>query len=890
MSETEKLLHSYFQSTPQGVAFARIIYHSFEAVDFSILELNPAFANCFNTAADKIKGHKASELQAIFSSESIENILTKAILTHPGAEISPYAQIRDSLYVQVLPLKESKFTLLLDPSLQKEAASRPTLITQETICKPFQIKLQDEIAERKKIQTALYSELRLKQALIDAAPSPIFYKDVHGRYQGCNRAFEDFIGISRSELVGKTVFDISPFELASSYEKMDNRLLNDLGVQIYESQVLHSSGKEKHVLFTKSVYRDSQGNIAGMVGIITDISEMKQYERALQEARKQLEERVDQRTQELRLANDYLQKEIRKREQVEEALRLHASRLEALVCLNQMSEAPEKELISYALEEGIKLTNSSIGLISSVDEDEITCYPLVYSRLTAKRCTLDQSQIKSQLQGAGVWAQALRNKSPYIVNNYLQFQPEQKGLPQGHIPLKRFMSIPIFSEQNKVVAIALVGNKPSDYDDTDINQLTLIMQGAWKHIFAKQREQELVQAMEKADAASKAKSEFLANMSHEIRTPMNAILGYLKLLLEDNLSAEQRDRLQRVEDSCRTLLSIINDILDLSKIEAGKLELQKRPFNLKKLVSNLVNEQQILAQEKSLTIDLHLDPDIPEYVYSDHLRLRQILLNILNNAVKYTEQGKITIDISKLGLQEPAGSSEGPYPERAELAFTISDTGIGIPLENQDIIFEKFTRIEPNFKEQLPGTGLGLSICKQIAEMFEGSLSLQSEAGNGTTVCFKAPFQIAPGLDEDLQEPHCQQAESEAKAPLPSLRILLVEDNKINQLYTADLIESQGHQLSIANNGEEALEILKYNDFDLVLMDVQMPVMDGLQATRSIRENHGSLPGDIPIVGLSAYAMEEDKQRCLEAGMDEYLTKPIEGEDLFSCIQQVLNL
>ncbi len=397
---------------------------------------------------------------------------------------------------------------------------------------------------------------------------------------------------------------------------------------------------------------------------------------------------------------------------------------------------------------------------------------------------------------------------------------------------------------------------------------------------------ELREANARLEEISRLKSDFLANMSHELRTPMNAIIGFSELLSETPLAEEQLDYTRTIAQSATSLLTLINDILDLAKIEAGKLELERLPFDLAEVVGNVVAMFKIPAKEKGVVVSCKIDSRIPKRIMGDSNRLRQVLINLAGNAMKFTEQGGVDILIDY--EREAAGQIVG--------RFSVRDSGIGIPADRVEAIFEKFTQADGSTTRKYGGTGLGLAICLQLVELMGGHLAVSSEVGKGSTFYFMIPLEEAPAEIISLKE----HREASRETAVCGGKILLVEDNAVNQRLASILISRQGYEVEVASDGAEALEHLRHQAFDLVLMDVQMPNMDGMEATRKIREIEAdpalrqnyvglrALEQPLVIVGLTAHARKEDEVACYAAGMNGFLTKPIIKAKLVTILNEMM--
>ncbi len=697
-----------------------------------------------------------------------------------------------------------------------------------------------DISERKRAETELLRQKEELQIILDSVPAAVFYKDALNRVIRANKNWCRIFGVSEDQIIGKSLHEILPKDTAERLHQQDLEVIRT-GQPVNIVEPLETVQGIRWFSTDKIPARDEHGNITGIFGFALDITERKQSE----EYRKQNE-----------------------------------ARLESLLRISQYRTENSKELLDYALAEAIRLTDSKIGYIYYYSEDRKEFTLNTWSQDVMKECRITTPQILYHLDKTGIWGEAVRQRCPIVINDFQSPNPLKKGYPEGHAALYRFLTVPVIIE-GRIVAVTGVANKPCDYDDSDARQLILLMDSVWNIAQRKKFEEKLIKAKETAEAATRAKSEFLANMSHEIRTPMNPVINMTRLLLETDLNPEQRDYVETVMTSAEILLSLINDILDFSKIEAGKMELEHRAFDLRNLLDQVEDILGMKAEEKGIRIIRQTGADLPSRLMGDPVRVRQILLNFVNNAVKFTHEGMIIIRV----FSQDDGDSH------AILRFEVTDTGVGIPKDRLKQLFTPFSQADSSVSRKYGGTGLGLAISKQLAELMHGEVGAESEEGKGSVFHFTARFEKTGDQSGVSGEERRITGVSSVfqKKFKGNIRILLAEDNIMNQKVAQAILKQFGLCADTVGNGNEAVDALRKDFYDLVLMDVQMPETDGLTAAKIIRNPYsGVIDPNIPVIAMTANVTKEDRENCLAAGMDDYLSKPVDPEELFAVLARNL--
>ncbi|HRD95940.1 MAG TPA: PAS domain S-box protein [Rubrivivax sp.] len=726
--------------------------------------------------------------------------------------------------------------------------------------RPVVITVTRDISEHKRAQAALAASEERYRILADYSPDWQYWIGPDGR----------FIYVSPSSLQicghAPAAFLADAGLMESIVHPEDRRLwhrhLHGLcGDQPHHShaalelRIHHADGRERWIEHQCQPTFSAQGVFQGRRGVNRDITDRKQAEAELLRYRARLEELVSERTAAMEAAN--------------RQLTLSDQRLNAMFAMSQAaSELTEQQLLQRGIDEAARLTQSEIGYLHFINDDQETIRLAAWSTGTYRFCTAayDDHYPVSQ---AGVWADSVRTLGPVVHNDY-QGMAGRRGYPEGHAHLLRHLGVPVI-EQGQVRMLLGVGNKAVDYNESDAQQLQLIGTDLW-HIFKRRRtEIQLAEAKQAAEAANVAKSAFLANMSHEIRTPLNAIAGMTHLVRRAGVTPEQAERLAKIDAASGHLLEIINAVLDLSKIEAGKFELEQSPVMLATVFSNVVSMLSAKALAKGLRLQVEPLP-VTEPLLGDATRLQQALLNYAANAVKFTAAGHVLLRVRRLAQTG----------EQVSLRFEVEDTGIGVEPERLARLFSAFEQADNTISRQYGGTGLGLAITRKLAELMGGSAGASSVPGQGSTFWFTATLRQAAGRQLAAPRIKGDEALARLRRHQGKKRVLLVEDDAVSREVGLMLLEEAGLVAESAVDGQQAVALAAQSHFDLILMDMQMPVMDGLQATRGIR----ALPGhaSTPIVAMTANAFAEDRLLCQQAGMDDFVTKPIEPAVLFGTL------
>ncbi len=565
----------------------------------------------------------------------------------------------------------------------------------------------------------------------------------------------------------------------------------------------------------------------------------------------------------LNTINEQLKKEVEEREKAENKLEEHKENLEYLVQqrtleLENTTKQLQKEINEH--KEAQAQINLQTSLLEQVDS-AIVATDMNHHIIYWNQCAQNLFGWKSsEVLGKPALEVMIRQEHRTAGKRFLQKLSERNSWSGD-------FTVPHAS--GRKIPVELSCSALSDTYGSQIG-FTCVAVDITDHV---RFERKLQREKEKAIRQAHAKQDFLATMSHEIRTPLNVIVGMTRLLKDANPTKGQQEYLKSLEFSANHLLTIINDVLDLAKIDAGKIKFENISFDVNNVIEGVKNAFSIRAKEKNIDLRVKVDKKLPNYLLGDQLRLTQVLNNLVSNALKFTNEGFITVRVHVLDIKQ----------SKIKLLFEVSDSGIGIPESKLGQIFDNFTQAQEDTSRKYGGTGLGLTICKKLVDLQKGTINVKSKEGIGSTFSFELDYEL------DLSEPHVQESADDIQYSLQDIRLLLVDDNHANRIVASNFLNKMGVRVDFAENGEQAVRIVQTQAFDIVLMDLQMPVMDGYETTEAIRKL-GDKYQDLPIVALTADVVSDVRQKVFDSGMNDYLAKPFKPEQLNTTIAKNLHL
>lgn len=637
-----------------------------------------------------------------------------------------------------------------------------------------------------------------------------------------NPAYAKQRGYTPQELIGQSIYAVyAPEAHEQLYQELQT-LGND-GHHVFEAVQIRKDGSRFPVRVEATVVTDAAGKAVSRISCAFDITLQKQHaDRSIKDIRRQKAQ-----------------------------LRMYA-----------MDHPSSSDLLDRALEEALILSDSAIGYIYMYDEESRILTFCAWSKSVMSSCSvMDASVSVFELDNTGLWGEAVRQRKPVVTNDYSAENPLKKGLPAGNIPLVRHMAVPV-SRSSRIVAVVGVANKETDYTENDVRQLQLLMDGVWNIVERRRAEDELKMAKELAEDSCRLKSELLANLSHELRTPLNGVIGGSQLLRFTELTDEQAEYLDIVDEASANELLLVNNLLELVQMESEGITIDLLPFSLRRSMEEVVKIYQNVARGKGLQILLQLPDDLPDELIGDRVRLRQVLQSLIGNAIKFTEQGSVSVVV-----QIVAVTAEG-----MQLQFRITDTGIGIDHDKLMHIFEPFVQLDMSATRKFGGLGLGLTISRRLAAAMGGRIWAESKVASGSTFCLELTMGLPKAHQESVLDGN-------------RLSILVAEDDHLSSMTSAKLLRKLGHTVVTAVDGKETVEIWQGRGFDLILMDLNMPIMNGFDALKRIRkiEQETGRPRT-PVLAQTAYVRWNYHESLLSDGFDGCVAKPLIREELEEAI------
>jgi len=727
------------------------------------------------------------------------------------------------------------------------------------------------------------------RSLIEASLDPLITINIEGKITDMNEAFPEITGVNRLQLTDTNFFDY--FTEPAKAREVYQEVFAKGSIADFPLTILHVNGKKTDVLFNGSVYRNEVGKVKGVVIVARDIAEHK-WATDLRKANKELVYQnieKEQRAAELIIANKELV--FQNEEKENRAAELIIANAE-LIYQNNEKEQRAAELIiankelafqhtervrKDAINKELEASSRSLKLASQYARSliEASLDPLFTISIDGK--IMDINNASENVTG--------KTRDQLIGSDFFDYFTEPEKAREGYqqVFLKGYVAdFPLTITDDKLTDVLFNGSVYKDEEGNVLGIVVVARDITEQKRVARELTEAIVfaelalgiaeEAKVKAESATliaetavKSKQQFLSNMSHEIRTPMNAIIGFTKVLLKTEITHKQKEYLQAIKLSGDSLIVLINDILDLAKVDAGKMIFEKTPFRLAQSISAMLHLFEPKIREKNLELIKVYDYNIPEVLVGDPVRLHQIILNLVSNAVKFTNKGKITVSVNVLSEDD----------KTIAISFSVKDTGIGIQEPKLDKIFDNFQQASSGTSRLYGGTGLGLAIVKQLVEAQDGKIEVCSKEGKGSNFTFSLSFQKTKAkADNDLE---VLILDKEIK----NIKVLVAEDIQLNQLLMKTLLEDFGFECDIAENGRIAVEMLQNAHYDIVLMDLQMPDMNGFESTNYIRN---ILNSDIPIIALTADVTTVDVAKCKEVGMNDYIAKPVDEKLLYTKI------